>query len=242
MAKHKKSSKWIQKMDVKEGALRKYLARKYGLESNQKITDELLDRAEQETDNPTILKRINLARQFKKMAQKKHKKAAASISSVTETVCVPYGVLASVSNKLALAGVKHKYVHAGIAVAAHGFDKRAALNGYLECMLWSTQDVENEDDNLDDSYDINDVSPKAVKQSLKDILNFKAYCEKAASQELAEYLKEFGASQFGHDFWLSRNGHGAGFFDRGRGYKLLQKAAKTYGGVDPYPNNGKVEV
>lgn len=36
----------------------------------------------------------------------------------------------------------------------------------------------------------------------------------------------------GHDFWLTRNGHGAGFWDRGLGEvgERLSKAAKVYGG------------
>lgn len=29
-----------------------------------------------------------------------------------------------------------------------------------------------------------------------------------------EELEEADAAQYGHDFWLTRNGHGAGFWDR----------------------------
>lgn len=44
-------------------------------------------------------------------------------------------------------------------------------------------------------------------------------------------LQDLDASQSGQDFALSRNGHGAGFFDRGLGDKgtRLQEAAKVYG-------------
>jgi len=46
----------------------------------------------------------------------------------------------------------------------------------------------------------------------------------------------------GHDFWLSRNGHGAGFFDRyygpdarlTRAYRELQDAARACGSFDLY--------
>lgn len=43
-------------------------------------------------------------------------------------------------------------------------------------------------------------------------------------------------SQHGHDFSLTRNGHGAGFWDRGYGEsgELLSKACKPYGSVDVY--------
>jgi hypothetical protein len=39
---------------------------------------------------------------------------------------------------------------------------------------------------------------------------------------------------FGHDFWLTRNGHGAGFWDRGLGAlgDRLTDASKPYGEVN----------
>lgn len=49
-------------------------------------------------------------------------------------------------------------------------------------------------------------------------------------------IEKLDAAQVGHDFWLSRNGHGAGFFDRGLGGlgDRLQKAARVYGTCDTY--------
>lgn len=54
-------------------------------------------------------------------------------------------------------------------------------------------------------------------------------------------------SQGGHSFWLSRNGHGAGFFDwshpalLGEACSRLQDAARVYGTVDLYVgDDGKV--
>jgi len=44
---------------------------------------------------------------------------------------------------------------------------------------------------------------------------------------------DLATEQTGHDFWLSRNGHGAGFFDGD--YKegdALQRAARSFGSVD----------
>jgi hypothetical protein len=40
-------------------------------------------------------------------------------------------------------------------------------------------------------------------------------------------------AQAGHDFWLTRNGHGAGFWDRGLGEigGMLTDAAKAFGDV-----------
>ncbi len=44
------------------------------------------------------------------------------------------------------------------------------------------------------------------------------------------------SEQAGHDFWLTRNGHGAGFWDRGLGAlgERLSKESKPYGSCDLY--------
>ena len=49
-------------------------------------------------------------------------------------------------------------------------------------------------------------------------------------------------TQIAHDFWLTRNGHGAGFWDRySRGTKgaavgrMLSELSKNYGGLDVWP-------
>jgi hypothetical protein len=52
----------------------------------------------------------------------------------------------------------------------------------------------------------------------------------------AEDLADLDMVQAGHDFWLTRNGHGAGFWDRGLGDvgDRLTDAAHVYGSVDLY--------
>ena len=52
-----------------------------------------------------------------------------------------------------------------------------------------------------------------------------------------------GSERAGHDFWLVRNSHGAGFWDRGLGDLgvRLSNAAMSYGEVFLYPgDDGKV--
>ena len=52
--------------------------------------------------------------------------------------------------------------------------------------------------------------------------------------------------QLGHDLWLSRNGHGAGFFDRGYDEdveKKLEDAARLLKGTDLYVgDDGKIHA
>jgi hypothetical protein len=129
--------------------------------------------------------------------------------------------------------------HVGIEVALReGMD--AFLRGYLECALWSTNDnsdPETGGDPLDENYSVADFAPEALASA-------KADCE-AFQEANAADLEATGADddQNGHDFWLTRNGHGAGFWDRGYGDvgERLTKAAKVYGSVDLYVGgDGKV--
>jgi hypothetical protein len=67
------------------------------------------------------------------------------------------------------------------------------------------------------------------------------FCESYAA-ELAAYVAESGRDMesAGTDYFLSRNGHGAGFFDRGNGpaFRDLQQAARLDGTVDTYVARG----
>jgi len=82
--------------------------------------------------------------------------------------------------------------------------------GYVECALWSEND--NSDDSggepLDSNYDVDDIADEALKQMQKD-------CEKFRKANIA-LLADMGRPDdyCGHDFWLTRNGHGTGFWDR----------------------------
>lgn len=71
----------------------------------------------------------------------------------------------------------------------------------------------------------------------------------AANSELIDTAKEtlskYDDGSVGHDFWLSRNGHGAGFFDRGNEdvWDELQDAAKKFKEVDLYlGDDGKIHA
>lgn len=99
---------------------------------------------------------------------------------------------------------------------------------YLETALWS----ETDDDGtpLDRNYGISDFAPEALAAAVKVSKEFQASNE----DDLNETSGDDG--QHGHDFWLTRNGHGAGFWDRGYGPvgDRLTKAAKAYGSEDIY--------
>lgn len=111
---------------------------------------------------------------------------------------------------------------------------------YLKTALWSSSD--NADDSggapLDDNYGVEDFTRAALVSSVQDCKAF----QEAHSDLWAEDGKS--DSDAGHDFWLTRNGHGAGFWDGD--YPIngdrLTAASKPYGCVDLYPWKGKVHA
>jgi hypothetical protein len=97
---------------------------------------------------------------------------------------------------------------------------------YLICALWSSTD--DSGNPIDHNYDVSDLAPEAVKQAISECKDFRSYA--------GSLLEGLSDEQAGHDFWLTRNGHGAGFWDRGLGAKgrKLSDAAKTFGSCDLY--------
>lgn len=108
------------------------------------------------------------------------------------------------------------------------------LRQYLETALWSSTYFAGEDDPgrpFDDAFDIDDFAPEAIEQARED-------CE-AFAERMAEHIAtcHIDDEQLGHDFWLTRNGHGVGFWDRGHpepASSELTKESKAYGSCDVY--------
>jgi hypothetical protein len=100
---------------------------------------------------------------------------------------------------------------------------------YLYAALWTAE--------LDSKYDTDNFGfgeqYYAAVRDIGDFLN-------KAVRYLAPFEKHFGKdteSRLGHEFWLSRNGHGSGFFDCALGtgdkeleaiQKPLQEIANTF--------------
>jgi hypothetical protein len=111
------------------------------------------------------------------------------------------------------------------------------VTSYAETALWSSTDESRDDggDPLDESYGVDDIDGGAFAEMVADCEAFRD-CE-------AERLGDVSPSDAGHNFWLSRNGHGAGFFDSSAEHaKELQAATKPYGSIDLYAHEGRVHV
>lgn len=99
------------------------------------------------------------------------------------------------------------------------------IDGYIECALWSSP-VDDGEVNLDEiDAEISEEARREMSEDCEDFLRTNASL-------LEEYFKKgYSAYYAGHDFWLTRNGHGAGFWDRGLGDlgEELTAMSKPYG-------------
>lgn len=118
---------------------------------------------------------------------------------------------------------------------------------YVETALWSSNDNVNDQggEPLDKNYSITDISPETLQEMVADCADF----QQSNAEILQRWYTEAGEdpSRAGHDFWLTRNGHGAGYWDRhmdepGRSLgDQLTQMAKPYGTYDLYVgDSGKI--
>ncbi len=149
-------------------------------------------------------------------------------------------------------------------IKMHDVDVNLILNGYIEASIWTEEERLNDeysskfntlmtpDTDLEDSdeelvkqhYKTNplenftkdDIEPNSLIKAYNDIKEFIKICGDAATTA----IEENGFSQFGHDFWLTRNHNGSGFFDRGYDddvEKILMDNAHKMGEIDLYIND-----
>jgi hypothetical protein len=127
-------------------------------------------------------------------------------------------------------------------------DTNSFLRGYITCALWSSNDDDGEP--LDACFDDSDIAPEtlaSMREDCEDFIEANAIDLKAYAFTLGQQpgTVHDSAERAGHDFWLTRNGHGAGFWDRGLGAlgNRLSDAAKVYGSTDLYVgDDGKVHA
>jgi hypothetical protein len=106
-----------------------------------------------------------------------------------------------------------------------------AINAQLDCALWSSITL---DPATGDTIHLDCCEPHSDLGDTiaKDLLAF------LSEPTVAADITDLGISpeQAGHDFWLTRNRHGAGFWDRGHGLagERLTAAAHLYGECELY--------
>lgn len=110
---------------------------------------------------------------------------------------------------------------------------------YCVAALWSSTDNSREDggDPLDKNYDVSDFAPEAMERIKTDCAQFQAQFGEFLNETNCLYTGCPALEYAGHDFWLTRNGHGSGFWD-GEWFapvgEILTAAAHLAGEKDIY--------
>ena len=74
------------------------------------------------------------------------------------------------------------------------------LTHYLVAVLWT------DEHDLGEGFSVCDFTQESKDNAMRDITAF--------TNEAKDLLENWNDEQIGHDFWLIRVGHGAGFWDR----------------------------
>jgi hypothetical protein len=132
------------------------------------------------------------------------------------------GILVSYSRGSSFDKVKAEFPRATWALSTiTDSDVEDMVTGYTECALWSScgddPDYEGDPQNnpggipLDRDHSTSDISPETLAAMTADCRLFIEH----NSMTLAALatVTDIDWSRMGHDFWLTRNGHGAGFGD-----------------------------
>ena len=109
------------------------------------------------------------------------------------------------------------------------------VDAYIETALWSSTDNSDESggEPLDKNYGPNDITPETRRAMFLD----------AASFYKTNLMDFDDPGRAGHDFWLTRNGHGAGFWDGDYPEPeatRLTEAAEAYGEFNLYVEDDKI--
>lgn len=120
------------------------------------------------------------------------------------------------------------------------------FGAYVTCALWSSLDDNGEP--LDESYDVDDIEAETLQEMRAEFDDFLDAVAERNDDDILVWVREFGIGQIGHDFWLTRNRHGAGFWDRSYGDNAITRAgerlteiAHTLGSYELYvSDDGKV--
>jgi hypothetical protein len=116
----------------------------------------------------------------------------------------------------------------------------------VEAALWSSNDESDDTGGnpMDESFGIEDIAEEPLARLTADCQRFQASAawlaviegEDPRTDRRASHGYSIEASA-GHDFWLTRNGHGAGFWDgdwKEPHGTALDELAKSFGQVDLY--------
>lgn len=101
------------------------------------------------------------------------------------------------------------------------------VQGYLDCQLWAGLDIDSGDDDntptYDENYSVSDISESYIDAMREEFEQFveahplavKMFLNRTTVMGVMRNVHT--PEQFGHDYYLTREHHGTGFWDRGLG-------------------------
>jgi hypothetical protein len=133
------------------------------------------------------------------------------------------------------------YMTADSPVSGHSAEWHF-FRAYVGTALWSSND--DNGNPLDDIRDASDIDAETLASMAADCAAFYVANSEHIHSDAAPLSREFEgpiaareAAMAGHDFWLTRCGHGAGFWDGDwpePAATALDNASKALGNVDLY--------
>ena len=95
-------------------------------------------------------------------------------------------------------------------------DIEAVVQAYAEAALFTGMD--ESDDNggepLDQNYSVEDITEESLENMHKDVREFVRENRETIESALSNpHYPKLDESQLGHDYWMTRNGHGVGFWE-----------------------------
>ncbi len=111
----------------------------------------------------------------------------------------------------------------------------AFTTAYIEAALWSSTD--DNDEYLDQNYGIKDIAQVTLVRMIADCQRFQNENGNLLNKENCLYKRCPLGEYAGHDFWLTRNHHGSGYWDGDwaeEAGQALTDAANKYGEVTLY--------
>ena len=135
----------------------------------------------------------------------------------------------------------------------HGLKVDEFVRGYIEAMLYTSSDESDESggEHLNKNYTSDDIAHDSMDRIYADCRSF---LHTAGPFLNVDKYKGPGLTTLeataGHDFWLTRVGHGSGFWDgdwegedHGAMDGPLTQAAEAFGNIDPYVgDDGRIHL
>lgn len=96
---------------------------------------------------------------------------------------------------------KFEEIQQDIEIEYHDIDD--ILKAYFECALWTEEDNQEINEKDLNIHDITDESKQEAREQIEWFV-----------ETAGDALNDIKDDSIGNDLWLTRNGHGAGFWDR----------------------------